>query len=690
MNQQEILTIKDILVYLNRFKYLIIIVLILSLGLTYWITQKQTKIYSATVSLIINFRESTPVEEINERYYASFQEYDAFYNTEYERIKSYGLAKEITDKYNLYELPYFEKVKENSGDVVLALQSMLTLTPLEESNKVMLSIEGTDPDIVALFANYYAESYKDYNLRRKTEHLKKSILWLEERVSEADSRVIFAEKNLFEFKLKNRVILTTSEDNRNTTIQKLYSIEEKYNELKIQRIDAEQEYNYYLKKDKKDNSYLFKDSSYISLQTSLLAKSNELSTTLEKYEENHPKIVSLKEQIKNIELKIGSIEEQYRKSIDSRYRIILAKEREVLALKESVTAEALKIEENELSYKQNKRTANTETEIYKMLLSELKKNNLKLLLQTNNIEILDYAKAPTFPIKPRLKLNLILGFFAGGILSFLLILLILYLDKTIKTRDELEESYGLTFLGYLPKDVKIDTPKIPYKELYSINAPRSSFAENCRSIVTNIDFMNQNESEKINKTFLVTSPGPMEGKTTIAANLASTLADQGLKTVVIDTDLRKPRLHKVFFYDNKIGLTSFVSGGLDLDSIIQKTELQNLDFISAGPIPPNAIQIIKSKKFKELLELLSERYDRVIFDSPPTSAVSDPMVLSKMLDGVVLVVKYNTTNKHYLREATTQFSGIQAKVIGVILNQADPSKISYYSYKKYHYYYYGK
>ncbi|MBN2695685.1 polysaccharide biosynthesis tyrosine autokinase [bacterium] len=690
MNSQEILTIKDILVYLNRFKYLIIFVLMLSLAFTYWLTKKQTKIYSASVSLIINFRESTPVEEISERYYTSFQEYDAFYNTEYERIRSYGLAKEIVERYKLNENPYFENLVKNDGDVASALQSMLTLTPLEESNKVMLNIEGTDPDIVALFANYYAESYKDYNLRRKTEHLKKSISWLEERVSEADERVINAEKNLFDFKFKNRVILTTSEDNRNTTIQKLYSLEEKYNEFRVQRIDAEQEYNYYLKKDKKDNSYLFKDSSYINLQTSLLVKRNELSTTLEKYEENHPKILSLKEQIKNIETKIEAIEEQYKKSIESRYKIILAKEKEVLTLKEKAIIDALKIEENELIYKQNKRTANTETEIYKMLLSELKKNNLKLLLQTNNIEILDYAKIPMAPIKPKLKLNLVLGFFAGGVLSFLLILLLLYLDKTVKTRDELETTYGLTFLGHLPKDVKIEAPKIPYKELYSINAPRSSFAENCRSIITNIDFMNQSESEKINKTFLVTSPGPMEGKTTIASNLASTLADQGLKTVVIDTDLRKPRLHKVFFNDNKVGLTSFVSGGMDLDSIIQKTELQNLDFISAGPIPPNAIQIIKSKKFKELMDLLSERYDRVIFDSPPTSAVSDPMVLSKMLDGVVLVVKYNTTNKHYLREAVTQFNGIQSKVIGVILNQADPSKISYYSYKKYHYYYYGK
>lgn len=692
---RDILTIKDIFKYLLRFKYLIILTVAGSLVATYFYTKNQVKIYKATTSIIIKFRDTqNPVQEMTEYNYSAYQEYDSFFNTEYEIIKSYGLATEVVTNYNLENHPYFEKIKNASkGEVDIAqiLQSILSVTPIQNSSKVLLSVETSDPQLSMNLANYYAESYKEYNIKKKTNHLKKSLVWLQERVNEADERVIDAELNLFEFKKQNKVLLTSSEDTRNVTIQKLYSLEEQYNKIRLERIDAEQDYLFFKNiKDLEIVSDQLKDTSYSNLKLTLIGKKNELEVLNEKYKEENPKIISLKSQIENIEQQLKQTLENYRKQVENKYKLIQAKEKELLKLKEDVIQEALKIEQNELKYKQDKRTATTETEVHKILFTELKKSNLKLLLQSNNVEILDYAKKPTTPIRPQLKVNLAIGLFLGFILSFIFILLLLFLDKTVKTREEIEENLGLPFLGYLLKDIKVEKENVSYKELYSINAPRSNFAENCRSITTNMDFINTSEKETKVKSYLVTSPGPVEGKTTIASNLSATISEQGLKTVIIDTDLRKPRLHKVFNYDNKLGVTSFVSGNNTIDSIIQKTELKNLDFISTGPIPPNAIQIIKSPKFTEMFEYLKKNYDRVIFDSPPISAVSDALVISKMVDGVVLVVKFNSTNKHYLIEAKSQFTNINSKIIGVILNQADKSKISYYSYKKYDYYYYGK
>ncbi len=680
----EFISVKDLLKYLYRFKYLIILVISVSIILGYFYTKERVKIYSAEASVIINLKSKTTMKGITDSsYYMSYKEYESFYNTEYDRLKSIQLADEVIKNYNLENHPYFAKIKDKNK-INQALRSMLTIVHQEDNNKVIIKINGTDPEFITNLANYYAESYKEYNQTRKTKHLKKSIEWLTKRVREADTRVINAEKNLFAFKKNNQVILTVMEDKRNIITERLQALEEEYTNMKIKRISSEKEYQL-LKKEKNLNSYDIPERD--KLKTQLLNTRNELEKLRETFKDENPKIISLKKQMENIEKQIVSIQNAYKTKIKNNYLLHKTKEKELLLLKNKTLKKALSIEQNELIYKQNKRTANTETVIYEMLLKELKTNNLKLLLQTNNIEILDLAQVPTVPISPKLKLNLVISFFLGSILAGLLVLLLLFFDKTIKSRDELENNYGLTFLGFLPKSKPVE--KVDYQELYAINAPRSNFAENCRTITTNIEFMDNNEK---NQVFLVTSPGPTEGKTTIASNLASTMAEQGLKTVVIDTDLRKPRLHKVFNAKNDLGVTMYTSNNSKLDEIIQHSKIENLDFIASGPIPPNALQIIKSRKFKELIEQLKEKYDKIIFDTPPTSAVADALVISKLVDGVVIVAQYNKTNKHYLKETKEQFTAINSNIIGVVLNQIDRSKMSYYSYYKYkkYDYYYGK
>ena len=681
----EFISIEDILKYLYRFKFLIILIMILSvLGGHFLYTKKQIKIYSAHASVIINYRAKSTAKGIEDRSYVSFMEYNSFHKTEIERLKSIQLATEVVKNYNLKNHPYFAKI-EDKESIKEYLVSMLTITPIPDTNKVIFNIKGTDPKFVAQLANYYVESYLEYNQERKTKHLKKTIKWLEERVKEADKRVINAEKNLFSFKKSNKVILTVDEDKNTIVTARLKALEEEYTNMKIKRINSEKEY-ILLKKQPNLDSYNIPERD--NLKNQLLYLKNSLEKLREIYKEENPKIISTKKQMENVKKHIVKIEEGYKNRIFNNYKLHKTKEKELAILKSNALKQALDIEQNELSYKQNKRTADTETIIYEMLLKELKTNNLKLLLQTNNIEILDKAKVPRRPISPRVKLNLVIFMILGMFLSGVLILLILFFDTTIKSRDELEEKYGLTFLGYLPKSKTVEEI-VPYKEMYAINAPRSNFAENSRTITTNIEFM---DSEKKNKIFLITSPGPQEGKTTVTANLASTMAEQGLKTVIIDTDLRKPRLHKVFNDNNKIGVTNYVSDNSTIDYITKKSEIENLDYITSGPIPPNALQIIKSSKFEEMLEKLSERYDKIIFDTPPTSAVADALVLSKIVDGVVIVASYNKTNKHYLKETKEQFLAINSNIIGVVLNQIDRSKMSYYSYYKYkkYDYYYGK
>jgi capsular exopolysaccharide synthesis family protein len=700
-NENDFLSLKDIYTYVYRFKYLIFLILILSVVASYFYTKKQPKIYKATASIVINFRDNTPIQEIKDYSYSSFKEYDAFYNTEFERLKSKNLIQTLVDNYNLPNSEFFKKLiqkqqmnKNNNNkplDISSVVLSMLDITPIEDTNKVLISIIGQDKKFITELANYYVDNYIIYNKKRKTDHLKKSIVWLEQRVGEANTSVIDAENNLFKFKNKNKVILTLSEDKRNNIIQKIYSLDEKYNEMKLKRIEKEREF-FFLKKIKDLNNYeQFNNQENVKeLKRILLDKKNILEDLKEKYNEETPKILSINKQIDNIKSSIKELEKNYRNQVENSYKLILSKEKVLKGLKDEALLSALDIEKNELVYKQNRRRADSETDVYKMLLKDLKKSNLKLLLQTNNVEILDYAQEPSIPIKPNLKLNLVISVFLGMILSFMIVFLLIYLDQTIKTKEEIQDKYNVTFLGSLPKINNVKIKKEEYKdynEIITIHDPRGNFSENCRTISTNIELINENK--KI--MFLVTSSSPMEGKTTIAANLASSMAEQGLKTLLIDTDLRKPRVHKVFKVDNKIGLTLYTSNNKTINEIIMKTKINNLDIITSGIIPPNALQILNGSKFDALINDLQKRYDRIIFDTPPISIVSDALIISKKVDGVVLVARYGKTNKNIFKESRDKFLFAKSKIIGIVLNQASATdSYKYNKYGKYYSYYYGE
>ena len=298
---------------------------------------------------------------------------------------------------------------------------------------------------------------------------------------------------------------------------------------------------------------------------------------------------------------------------------------------------------------------------------------------TSNVVQIDPATTPETPIRPRPLRNAALAGAVGLFMAIGIVFLIEALDDTIKGPEDIVRIIGLPVLGLI---IRYETNE---GMLITIAEPRSPVSESFRSVRTNLQFTSV---DKPIRTLLITSPSPSDGKTTIAANLGVVIAQNGKRVALIDADLRRPNIHKVFDIPNRMGLSGlFVMPEVNLDGSLQKTITEGLYTLPAGDVPPNPAELLGSEKLSEILRLVSEKADMVIIDSPPIVAVTDSAVLAHRVDGVILVVKPGVTKIAAARQAFEQLNRVGANVVGVILNEVDfaQSRYHYYQYKGYYY-----
>ena len=305
------------------------------------------------------------------------------------------------------------------------------------------------------------------------------------------------------------------------------------------------------------------------------------------------------------------------------------------------------------------------------------------------VELLQDAEIPLSPFSPNIPYNLGLSLVLGLALGGGVIFLIAALDNTVKSEEDVRRYTAVPLVGALPE---VDATTV--KSLASMSespldiithlAPKSSFAEGIKTVRTNLMFMYPDAAPTFS---LVTSPGPGEGKTLISTNMAIAIAQSGRRTLLIDNDLRRPRVHKALGVHNNLGLADVLAKDTTLDEAIQPTEVPNLFVLPAGHIPPNPTELLHTERFAGVLEELRTKFDRVIFDSPPIGAVADALILSQTVDAVLLVLKFGQTRRDMLKRSIEQLEGIGAPLIGVVLN--DIKRDAGYGYQYYYYHRYG-
>jgi len=301
-----------------------------------------------------------------------------------------------------------------------------------------------------------------------------------------------------------------------------------------------------------------------------------------------------------------------------------------------------------------------------------------------NINIIDEAEAPTRPFKPRKTVNILFGMIFGMILGIGIAFFIEYLDDTIKSPTDVENFLQVPFLGLIPTiSATHGTNAI---EGIIETQPKGTIAESYRAIRTNILF----SSDRNVKKLIVTSTGPSEGKTTTAINIAEVMATAGDKTLIIDADMRRPKIHKnIEIKGDEKGLSNYLTGNATLDEIVHETSIETFFAVPAGPIPPNPVELLNSPRLKEFLDEMSERFDRIIIDTPPVIAVTDAAILARMADGVVFVVHGGLAHRDIVKRGLKGLMKVGGHVFGVILNNVNIYRASYYDYYYYNYYRYA-
>ncbi len=347
---------------------------------------------------------------------------------------------------------------------------------------------------------------------------------------------------------------------------------------------------------------------------------------------------------------------------------------------------------------------------YMMLTEKLEETRISEAGQKENIRILDYANRPIYPVKPKKKLNILLGILIGLGLGVGITFLMEYIDNSIKTPDELEKS-GYPVLATIPviateeleKKIKekeelplengidldfIEGRKIETRLITHFD-PKSPISEAYRTLRTNFQY---STPDKKLHTLLVTSSGPKEGKSTTVANLAITLAQMGQKTVLIDTDLRRPVMHHIFNIKKENGVTDYLVNNVPLESLAKPTIIDNLYLITSGTLPPNPAELLASDSMKKFMEDLKNNFDMVLFDSPPVIAVTDAQILGTYTDGTIIIVKSEQTGWDMLNRSISLIKTVNANFLGYVFNSVNVTKAysSYYYYYYYQYYqYYG-
>ena len=561
----------------------------------------------------------------------------------------------------------------------------IVVSPVKNSKIVSISFLSGNPEFAALVANTVAKAYMEEILDMRMSASRYSIEWMTKKAEEEKTKLEKSEKDLQEYTRANDIV--TLQDKVTITPEKLTEFNSQLIRAETKRKEIEGLYNKVSRtgiKDAETIHSIVSDPSVQSIRGQLLKAEQDIQELSKKLGRKHPAMIKAEEDLKSLERKK---EEEIRRviaSIRNEYELARSQENSLRQTLSSTKTEALNLNEKFVQYGALSREVETNRQLYDALIKKMKEQSVTEQVQTVNVWVVEKAAKESAPIKPRKGLNILLGIIVGLFGGIGLAFFFEYLDNTIKAQEDVEMRLGVPVLGTVPlvesKDENIE--EIILKE------PQSVIAESYKTIRTAILL---SSASRPPRNILVTSMGPGEGKTSTSVNLAITIARSGYSVVLIDSDLRKPRIHSIFRLNNLSGLSTYLAGATpDIDTVF-KNPITNLTVIPSGPLPPNPSELLGSNKMNGLLGILNERFDLVIWDSPPLMSVTDGLILSKIVDGTIIVARSGKTTYEIVNRGLKLLDGrresdIKTHILGLVINGFDVKNADQYYYKYYNYY----
>jgi capsular exopolysaccharide synthesis family protein len=622
-----------------------------------------------------------------------------YYQTQYNILQSRALARKTLDHLNLWNDPHFGGGKASRGlfrslfgrddaaagaaqgetveqsRAIDSFLSNLTIAPIRNSRLVDLKFRLPDADLATRIVNSLAKNYIEQNLEYKFVVSKEASDWLGERLADHRKQVEAAETALQRYREQNDAI--SLEDRENIVVQKLSDLNAAVTQAKTERFQKQAVYNQLQSLQKGSNSLdsfpAILSNTYIQQQKAELAQLQSQYTQLsEKLGDKHPQIVTIKSAIELAKMKLDAEIAKVVGSVRSEYQAALAKENSLLGALAQQKAEAQSMNRKAIDYGVLERDVQTSKQIYESLLQRAKETGVSTELKTSNIRVVDVAERPQYPVSPRKALNFVLALVGGAFLAFGFAFFFEYVDSRIKSPDEVKAYLGLPSLGMVPA---LDAKALKGRDPLINGGVPPNFSEAFRALRTNVLFSCADEGSR---SLVITSTGPGEGKTMVAANLAIGFAQAGQRVILIDADMRRPRVHAMFRLTQEPGLSNLMVGHSTPSASIRKSGVPGLWLLPAGRIPPNPAELLGSQRFKDFVRLLGEHFDSVIIDSPPIMAVTDAAIAASAATGIVFVVGAEMTSRYAARAAIEQLEKGRPTFLGAVLNRVELERNAYY------------
>jgi capsular exopolysaccharide synthesis family protein len=582
------------------------------------------------------------------------------------------------------------------------LDQALTVDLVRDTRAIKISYIHSDPVLAAAITNQVGKSFIDLSFKNQTSQFTNTSDWLDRSTRELKAKVEKAEQELADYTREHHIFSTDGKET--LTTEKLSRLHDQLTRAQTDRLLKQSLFEELKAGRIADLPETYLDAQQSALRTKLANLQTQAAELSVKYGPKNPKLIEVNQQIALTQQQIDAGMQALEEKLKGEYQRSVADEKSLGAALDEAKFAAERENQDAIQFSILKQEVETAKSMYTDFLQKTNQANLQVAEQHPSMHIIQPALVPKTPVGPKRTANtliaLVLSLGAGiGLVFFLE-----YLDNTIKSVEDVSRYMQLPALGVIPA-IASNPPrqllgkKKPAGSLTGAKANtipgtaiasrlqnvegHSSAAEAYRALRTSVLLSAAGSPPK---TLLVTSGQPGEGKTTTVVNTAMSLAQLGAEVLIIDADLRKPSVHKVFGLDPTQGLSTYLSRNANLDSLIQKPALPHLSVMTSGPIPPNPAELISSEKMKAMLRMLSERYDHILIDSPPLINVTDPVILSTEVDGVVLVVSWGKSTRDIARRVRSELTSVGAKIFGVVLNNVNFRHEGYDDYYYYRYY----